>query len=199
MPCEESMNNSFLLAGVGGQGIVLASDILAEVGMEAGYDVKKSEIHGMAQRGGSVVSHVRWGSRVWSPLAPKGEVDYLLAFELLESLRWLDYLRPEGVAIVNEQRLPPLSVISGEDEYPSLERVKGALTEAAREFRILPALAWAEALGSPRVLNVVLLGALSIYLGVEPEVWLTVIGRQVPPQFVGLNIKAFEAGRTLIS
>lgn len=189
---------NFLLVGVGGQGILLASDILAEVGMRAGHEVKKSEVHGMAQRGGSVVCHVRWGDRVYSPLAGKGEVDYLVAMELLESLRYVDFLRPEGVAIVNEQRLPPLAVTLGDAEYPDDEHIRRVLHEAAREVQIVPALATAEELGEARVANVVTLGALSTYLDLPPEDWLVAIEACVPARFVELDQRAFLAGRELV-
>ena len=125
---------NFALVGVGGQGVLLASDILAEVGLRAGFDVKKSEVHGMAQRGGSVLSQVRWGDKVYAPLVGKGEVDYLVSFELLETLRWLEFLRAEGIAIVNDQRLPPLAVSSGGMEYPGEEQIRNALSKASKEY-----------------------------------------------------------------
>ncbi len=190
---------NFALVGVGGQGVLLASDILAEVGLKAGLDVKKSEVHGMAQRGGAVLSQVRWGDKVYGPLVGPGEIDYLVSFELLEALRWLQFLRPEGMAIVNEQRLPPLAVSSGGMEYPSEERIRSALSEAAREYHILPALAKAQELGTERATNVVLLGALSKYLDVAEKQWISVIQERVPKKYVELNRKAFAAGRQLSS
>lgn len=188
---------NFALVGVGGQGVLLASDILAEVGVEAGYDVKKSEVHGMAQRGGSVLSQVRWGDKVYAPLAGNGEVDYLISFELLEALRWLQLLRKGGTAIVNEQRLPPLAVSSGGMEYPSLEQIKKTLAAGTGAYHIVPALAKAEELGTDRATNVVLVGALSMFLDVPEKDWLAVIKRRVPAKYLELNRKAFEAGRTL--
>ena len=188
---------NFALVGVGGQGVLLASDILAEVGVEAGYDVKKSEVHGMAQRGGSVLSQVRWADKVYAPLVGNGEVDYLISFELLEALRWLQLLRKGGTAIVNEQRLPPLAVSSGGMEYPSLEQIKKALAAGTGAYHIVPALAKAEELGTERATNVVLVGALSKFLDVPEKDWLTVIKRRVPAKYLELNRKAFDAGRAL--
>lgn len=188
---------NFALVGVGGQGVLLASDILAELGLKTGLDVKKSEVHGMAQRGGSVLSQVRWGDKVYAPLAGKGEVDYLVSFELLEALRWLEFLKPGGIAIVNDQRLPPLAVSSGGMEYPSEERIRNALSEASKEYYIIPALAKAQELGTERATNVVLLGALSTHLEVPGEHWLAVIEQRVPKKYVELNRKAFAAGREL--
>jgi indolepyruvate ferredoxin oxidoreductase beta subunit len=188
---------NFALVGVGGQGVLLASDILAAVGMRAGLDVKKSEVHGMAQRGGSVLSQVRWGDKVYGPLVGPGEVDYLVSFELLEALRWLTFLRPEGIAIVNDQKLPPLAVSSGGMEYPAEEQIKKALAEATGEYYIVPALAKAEALGTERATNIVLLGALSAHLDVPEELWLEVVEERVPKKYIELNRKAFAAGREL--
>jgi indolepyruvate ferredoxin oxidoreductase beta subunit len=188
---------NFALVGVGGQGVLLASDILAEVGVQAGFDVKKSEVHGMAQRGGSVLSQVRWGDKVYSPLVGKGEVDYLISFELLEALRWLELLKKGGIAIVNEQRLPPLAVSSGGMEYPSQERIEKALSDASKEYHIVPALAKAEELGTERATNVILLGALSTHLDVPEKDWIKVVEQRVPKKYVELNRKAFGAGRAL--
>ena len=188
---------NFALVGVGGQGVLLASDILAEVGVEAGYDVKKSEVHGMAQRGGSVLSQIRWGDKVYAPLVGKGEVDYLISFELLEALRWLELLKKGGMAIVNDQRLPPLAVSSGGMEYPSQERIEKALSQAAKDYHIVPALAKAQELGTDRATNVVLLGALSKFLDVPGEQWLKVVEERVPKKYVELNRRAFAAGRGL--
>jgi indolepyruvate ferredoxin oxidoreductase beta subunit len=188
---------NFALVGVGGQGVLLASDILSELGAHVGFDVKKSEVHGMAQRGGSVLSQVRWGDKVYAPLVGKGSVDYLVSFELLEALRWLDFLKPDGIAVVNEQRLPPLAVSSGGMEYPSEERIRTALSQASKEYHIVPALAKAQELGTERATNVVLLGALSRHLDVPEKQWLEVIEKRVPKKYVDLNRKAFAAGQSL--
>jgi indolepyruvate ferredoxin oxidoreductase beta subunit len=188
---------NFALVGVGGQGVLLASDVLAEVGLLAGFDVKKSEVHGMAQRGGSVLSQVRWGDKVYAPLVGKGEIDYLVSFELLEALRWLGMLKSDGIAIVNDQKLPPLAVSSGGMEYPADERIRKVLSEASKEYYIIPALAKAQELGTDRATNVVLLGALSKHLDVPEGHWLEIVERRVPKKYVELNRNAFAAGRTL--
>jgi indolepyruvate ferredoxin oxidoreductase beta subunit len=185
----------FLLVGVGGQGVLLASDILAEVGLRAGYDVKKSEVHGMAQRGGSVVSHVRWARKVLSPLIGLGEVDYLLALEKLEALRYIEMLRPEGTVIVNDHRIPPISVSSGNDEYPDDQRVRRALSEVTDDIQFVPGVELAEELGNARASNVVMLGALSKSLDIDLETWLEVIAERVPEKYVELNRQAFLKGR----
>ena len=186
----------FLLVGVGGQGVLLASDILAEVGLRAGYDAKKSEVHGMAQRGGSVVSHVRWAEKVLSPLIGLGEVDYLLALEKLEALRYIEVLRPGGTVIVNDHRIPPVSVSSGGDEYPDDQRVRRVLSEVTDDVHFVPGVELAEELGNARASNVVMLGALSKSLDIDLDIWLEVIAERVPEKYVELNHQAFLKGRT---
>jgi len=185
----------FLLVGVGGQGVLLASDILAEVGLRAGYDAKKSEVHGMAQRGGSVVSHVRWAEKVLSPLIGQGEVDYLLALEKLEALRCIEVLRPGGTVIVNDHRIPPVSVSSGGDEYPDDQRVRRVLSEVTDDVHFVPGVELAEELGNARASNVVMLGALSKSLDIDLDIWLEVIAERVPEKYVELNHQAFLKGR----
>jgi len=187
----------FLLAGVGGQGTLLASNVLAEIGLRAGYDVKKSEVHGMAQRGGSVTSHVRWADKVYAPLIGQGEVDYLLAFERLEALRYIEQLRPGGTVLVNEHTTPPVSVTAGKDTYPDDRSIRDTLAQVTANVQFVPAITVAEELGNARVANVVLLGALSARLEIPVEVWLTVITDMVPPKHVALNKTAFERGRAL--
>lgn len=187
----------FLFVGVGGQGIILASDIVAMVGLRVGYDVKKSEIHGMAQRGGSVESYVRWGDRVYSPLAERGTVDYLIAFELLEAARWVDRLAPGGVAILNNQKMPPLAVASGAMAYPSEETIVAAYRSRTDKIRLVEALTAAQKLGNPAVLNIVLLGVLSKELDVAQEIWQEVIEERVPKRALEINRQAFLAGRAL--
>ncbi len=185
----------FLLVGVGGQGILLAGDILAQVGLRAGYDVKKAEVHGMAQRGGSVVSHVRWAEKVLSPLIGRGEVDYLLALEKLEALRYIEMLRPGGTALINDYAIPPLSVSTGKDAYPDDERMRRVISEVTEDFHLLRGTKLAEELGEARAANVVMLGALSALLDVPPEVWLEVIAERVPERYAELNRRAFLRGR----
>jgi indolepyruvate ferredoxin oxidoreductase, beta subunit len=196
---NQTMKNSVtnvLLVGVGGQGIILASEIMADVFLEAGLDVKKSEVHGMAQRGGSVSTHVRFGPKVYSPLIKEGEVDILLAFEELEALRYIHFLRPEPVVILNQQRLNPPSVLLGNDIYP--ENVYARLAERAKELRKVPGMELARKAGDPRSLNAVLLGTLSTFLDMIPEnIWKENILRRFPEKAKPVNLKAFQLGRSL--
>ena len=187
----------FLLAGVGGQGTLLASSILAEVGLCAGYDVKKSEVHGMAQRGGSVSSHVRWGEVVRSPLIATGSADIMVAFERCEALRYLSFLRPGGKAIVSDHVIMPVTVTTGNATYPSKDQILATLHKVTAEVALVPAIAAAEELGNVRVHNVVLLGALSRFVPVGTEVWEHVIEENVPQRTVELNKAAFARGRSL--
>jgi indolepyruvate ferredoxin oxidoreductase beta subunit len=187
---------SFLLAGVGGQGTILASDVLAAVGLGIGRDVKKSEVHGMAQRGGSVVTYVRWGEQVYSPLIGWGEADFCLAFEKLEILRHIEMVRPGGVVLVNDYAISPLSVSSGNDIYPDDERIKAVLAAVTPHSFVIPATTLAESLGNARVNNVVLLGALSHFLrDISVDVWLQALRERVPAKFADLNERAFVLGR----
>ena len=194
---------NFLLAGVGGQGTLLASDVLVNVGLAVGYQAKQAEVHGMSQRGGSVTSFVRWGEMVYSPLVGAGEVDVLLSFEKLEALRALSQLRSGAVALINNQVIEPLTVISGSAQYPSDESIKAAFVKVTPQFEFVDGDAIARSLGNPKVANVVLLGALSALLErdglagttLRPETWLDVIAERVPARFVELNRKAFQAGR----
>lgn len=185
---------NILIAGVGGQGVVLASDILATAALRRGYDVKKSEIHGMSQRGGAVFSHVRYGQKVYSPIIPRGEVDILLAFEMLEALRWINHLRPGGTAILSTEQIPPPVVFTSKSlRYPSDLRDK--LRQAVGHLIEVDAIGQAEALGDRRMANVVMLGALSEYLDFQPEEWREAIKACVRPALVDKNLAAFEAGR----
>ena len=187
---------NFMIRGVGGQGTILSSDILAAVGVSAGHEVKKSDILGLAVRGGSVLGHIRWGDQVHSPVIPEGRVDYLVAFEKLEGLRGLNQVKPEGTVLLNEQEIHPASVSSGDSIYPDEADLQAALAAAAdRVFRV-PGLDMAQELGNAKVLNVVLLGALSDLLPVEAEIWEDVLRERVPPRFVELNLNAFHIGRT---
>ncbi|RMD97380.1 MAG: indolepyruvate oxidoreductase subunit beta [Calditrichaeota bacterium] len=185
-----------LLCGVGGQGILKASQILAESAMMSGYDVKKAEVHGMSQRGGSVVSHVRFGARVYSPLISLGEADFILAFEPLEALRNLSFIHSEGVIILNEEKIMPQSVRAGQAEYP--KEIIDPCVRAARETIATHATHAAEQLGNRRVTNILMLGILSKFLPFSEETWQKAIQKNVPPKTVELNLKAFRYGRQLI-
>lgn len=190
---------NFLFVGVGGQGILTASDIAAQVGLEAGYDAKKSEVHGFSQRGGVVESHVRWGDDVAAPTAEKGTVDYLIATELLEAARWIEWLRPDGTVLVNHQRIAPMSVTVGDAVYPAEEDILAAVHARTGDVTLVEGLVTAERLGNPRLANTVLLGTLSTRLDVPPETWLAVIERRVPQKYVELNREAFWEGRRAVS
>jgi indolepyruvate ferredoxin oxidoreductase beta subunit len=186
---------NFLLAGVGGQGTLLASDILAEVGLRIGADVKKSEVHGMSQRGGAVTSHVRWGERVASPLCEKGTVDYFVAQEMLEALRWIEFVRPGGTLLLSDQHIVPTSTVFGTDQYPPDDQMIETFKQVAGKVVMIEAQQAAEELGNPRVANSVLLGALSAQLAVPEAAWLAVIEARVPRKHVDVNRQAFFAGR----
>jgi len=188
---------NFLLAGVGGQGTLLASNVLAHVGVRAGFDVKKAEVHGMAQRGGSVSSHMRWGERIYSPLIGRGEVDLIVAFEKLEVLRYVDMLRSGGTVLVGDMCIPPLSVSSGSDVYPDDAQIRRILGQATDDVHLIPSIRLAEEVGNVRAHNIVVLGALSNRIPqVSEAIWLEVISEWVPKRFVEVNRDAFQAGKT---
>ncbi len=197
-PSKSLPSLNILLTGVGGQGTILASNIVAEVGVALGYDVKKAEVHGMSQRGGSVVSQVRWGRQVFSPIIPPGEADYLIAFEKLEALRALSYLRPGGQIIVDPHAIPPVTVTSGDAHYPEDETIQVQLARITPHVHWIPGVAIAEELGNAKAANVVLLGAFSALLNHDPDLWLGVIRQRVPEKYRELNEQAFARGRDLI-
>lgn len=182
---------SVLLVGVGGQGTILAGDVLAKVAAASGLDVKLSEVHGMSQRGGSVDTMVRFGEKVHSPVVSRGEVDHLVAFEIIEAARWLPYLRPGGRLLVDRRTIRPLPVLTG--ALPPTTGLEAALF--AEDVVYIDADALACRAGSPRSANVVLLGALSTGLPFDAEVWRQVIAGRVPPKTVDANLAAFELGR----
>ncbi len=185
----------FILAGVGGQGIVLMSDLLGETAMAAGYVVKKSDVHGMAQRGGSVVSYVRLGDQVLSPLPRAGDVDFLVGLEKLEAARWASQLRRDGVAVVNDHSILPLSVSAGADPYPTDAQVLGTLHSKTDRVYWLDGVGVSASLGNPKVLNVVVLGFLASLLPLPWDAWLETLVRRVPAKYRELNVRALEAGR----
>lgn len=186
---------NFLFVGVGGQGTLTASDIAAQVGIDLGLEAKKSEVHGFAQRGGVVESHVRWGPQVGAPTSEKGTVDILVAFELLEAARWIDWLRPGGTVLVNDQRIVPMSVSVGEAVYPDREAILEGLRARAGRVIAVDGLGLAEKAGTVRAVNTVVLGALSALLDTPPQVWEQAIIRRVPPRYADANRTAFHLGR----
>ena len=187
---------NILISGVGGQGIILASDIMTEVFLEAGFDVKKSEVHGMAQRGGSVTSHVRFGKKVYSPIIKQGEVDILFSFEQLEGLRWLNYLKPDGVILLNNHRVNPPAVNLGQMEYPG--DIPGIIRKRFDKFHLVDGTKLALEAGNVRAANVVLLGAISKLFDMEEALWVEAILRHLPPRVHEVNRKAFAMGRDQI-
>lgn len=190
----EKMTKNILIAGVGGQGTLLASKVLGWVLMHMDFDVKVSEIHGMSQRGGSVVTYVRYGQKVYSPVIDKGQADIILSFEELEAARWIEFLKKDGLIITNTQKMEPMPVITGNAVYPEnlIEKLKakGAKVDA-RDF-----LAIAEKAGSAKAVNIALLGRLSNYFSEIPDdVWIKGLEANVPEKFLELNKKAFELGK----
>jgi len=182
---------SILLSGVGGQGTILVSSILTKGLVRAGYDVKMSEVHGMAQRGGSVSTQVRFGTKVHSPIIGKGGADYLVAFEKMEAVRYAHYLKSDGLAVINNYETPPLPVSSGLAAYP--KGLVEAMTAAYRTI-VVDAAAVAKKLGNPRVMNIVLFGAMVKALGLTGIDWETILREQLPAKIVEVNIQAYRAG-----
>jgi indolepyruvate ferredoxin oxidoreductase, beta subunit len=197
---------NFMLAGVGGQGTILASDVLANVGLASGYQAKQAEVHGMSQRGGSVTSYVRWGETVYSPLVGAGEVDVFLTFEKAEALRNLDQLRPGALAVISLEAIKPVTVTSGGQPYPDDDHLRLCLAQVTNRAFYVDAQKIAAGLGNLKVSNVALMGALSGLMESqdfsEPELtaetWLQVISARVPKKPIELNKKAFMAGREAV-
>lgn len=182
---------NLLIVGVGGQGTLLASRILGTVALKMNFDVKVSEVHGMSQRGGSVVTYVKFGEKVYSPLIEKGEADLIIAFEELEALRWIDYLIKDGKMIINEQEINPMPVIIGKAKYP--ENIIATL-EASHNIFSLDALKIARECGTIKAVNIVLLGVMAKLTGIDKQIFLDAIHEVVPAKVVEVNVKAFEEG-----
>ena len=183
---------NIMIVGVGGQGSLLASKLLGKLLLTRGYDIKVSEVHGMSQRGGSVVTYVRFGDKVYSPVIDKGQADFIVSFELLEAARWTEYLKPGGKIIVNTQRINPMPVIIGAAQYP--ENLAQKMAEAGIDVDAFDALSLAEEAGSAKAVNIVLMGHLSKNFDFTQEEWLQAIEQSVPPKFLELNKKAFTLG-----
>lgn len=184
---------NIMIVGVGGQGTLLASKLLGRLLLGRGYDVKVSEVHGMSQRGGSVVTYVRYGEKVYSPIIDKGQADLILSFELLEAARWAEYLKPGGRIITNTQQVNPMPVITGAAAYP--EDLTGKLCALGIDVDAIDALALAEQAGSAKAVNLVLLGRLARWYDFSQEEWMAAIAESVPPKFLELNKKAFALGQ----
>ncbi|XUW99528.1 MAG: indolepyruvate oxidoreductase subunit beta [Dehalogenimonas sp.] len=188
---------NIVIVGVGGQGVVLASNLLAEAALKAGFDVKKTDTLGMAQRGGSVVSHLRYANSVASPLIPVGEADLLIAFEKLEAARWAHFLKPGGLAIVNDLALPPLSVTLGSESYPSDQELLSMLSGFSANIKLIAGSTIAANLGNQKMVNTVLLGYASTYVGIEAGIVMSTIEAGLPEKLKKINLAAFEKGRSL--
>lgn len=183
---------SIMIVGVGGQGTLLASRILGAALISSGFDVKVSEVHGMSQRGGSVVTYVKYGSKVNSPIVNEGEADLILAFEQLEAARWLQYLKKDGTLIINTQKIDPMSVIIGNSIYP--DGVLDAINKAGAKTTNLDALSLAVSAGSAKAVNVVLIGVMASHMDLKRDVWINAIKNTVPEKFLEMNLKAFDLG-----
>lgn len=182
---------NIMIVGVGGQGTLLTSRILGGITVENGYDVKLSEVHGMAQRGGSVVTYVRYGEKVTEPIVEEGQADVLIAFEKLEALRYAHFLKKDGVIIVNDQKIDPMPVVTGVAKYP-----EGIIEHLSEKYKVISVDAQKEALelGNSRVFNVIILGVAASKMDFEKEQWIEVIMKKVPPKTIDINVKAFERG-----
>ena len=188
------MVTSIMIVGVGGQGSLLASKLLGRAAMDKGYDVKVSEVHGMSQRGGSVVTYVKYGDKVYSPIIDEGEADIILAFELLEAYRALPFLKKGGKIIVNAQKIDPMPVITGAMEYPADIADK---LSAVANVTVADALSAAKEAGNAKAVNVVLIGVLAKASDIAYEKWIETIKTTVPPKFLEVNLKAFDIGYNL--
>ena len=187
------MTKNIMIVGVGGQGSLLASKLLGYLLLTEGYDVKVSEVHGMSQRGGSVVTHVRFGEKVYSPIIDKGEADFIVSFEQLEAARYIEYLKPEGRVVVNTQQIDPMPVITGAAAYP--ENLIGKMKDLGINVDAMDCLSLANEAGSSKAVNIVLMGRLSRYFDIPVEKWKKAIEDCVPEKFRELNLKAFDLGR----
>jgi indolepyruvate ferredoxin oxidoreductase beta subunit len=184
---------NILIVGVGGQGSLLASKLLGKVLLDKGYDVKVSEVHGMSQRGGSVVTYVRFGNKVYSPIVDKGEADFIVSFELLEAARYVEYLAPEGRIVTNTQQIDPMPVITGAAAYP--QNLVEKLRKLGVNVDAMDCLSLAEQAGTAKAVNIVLMGHLSKYFDFPESEWLTALEKMVPPKFLDVNKKAFALGK----
>ncbi|WP_432406196.1 indolepyruvate oxidoreductase subunit beta [Wukongibacter sp. M2B1] len=183
---------NILIVGVGGQGTLLTSKVLGNLALNLGKDVKLSEVHGMAQRGGSVVTHVKFGDRVYSPLVEVGEADIIMAFEKLEALRWIQYLKADGELIVNNQSIKPMPVITGSQKYP--DRIIDKLKKLTNRIHTVDALSVAREIGNIRIVNTVLVGVLAKKMDIAKEYWINTLKNTVPEKTIDINLKAFEIG-----
>ena len=187
------MTKNIMIVGVGGQGSLLASKLLGRLLVDEGYDVKVSEVHGMSQRGGSVVTYVRFGDRVYSPVIEDGEADFIVSFEKIEAARYVSKLKKDGTVIVNTQQIDPMPVITGAAEYPADLAKK--IKDAGAKIDAIDCLSVAKEAGSAKAVNIVLLGRLSHYFDIPEEAWMASLEANVPAKFLEMNKKAFELGK----
>ena len=182
-----------VLVGVGGQGILLASSLVSQTALASGIDVKNNEVHGMAQRGGSVIAQIRFGEEVYSPLVKRGTADFLVALEVIEALRYAEYLSADGFALVSTQRIIPITVSTGSFNYPA--NPEGLVKEKFRNVILCPCLDIAKNLGEPRVANVVMVGLLSRFLIFKEQIWWNILEKEIKPKYLKVNREAFQTGR----
>lgn len=187
---------NIMIVGVGGQGSLLASKLLGHLLLSQGYDVKVSEVHGMSQRGGSVVTYVRYGDHVYSPVIDRGEADFIVSFELLEAARWLPFLKKDGQIVTNTQQIDPMPVITGAVEYP--QDLVEKLRSLGAKVNAMNCLKLAKEAGSAKAVNIVLLGRLSHYFDLPQEAWMASLEANVPAKFLEMNKKAFELGKNAV-
>ncbi len=183
---------NIMIVGVGGQGTLLASRILGTIAFKMNYDVKVSEVHGMSQRGGSVVTYIKYGTKIYSPLIEKGEADIILAFEKLEALRWTEYLNNDGMMIINEQEIAPMPIITGTAKYPS--DIINIIKQKYKNIFTLDALKIAKQCGNLKAVNIVLLGVMAAKTAIAKQIWDEAIRETVPAKVLNVNIEAFNAG-----
>jgi indolepyruvate ferredoxin oxidoreductase beta subunit len=193
MSAPANATTNVMLVGVGGQGIILASEVLCHALLHAGWQVKKSEVHGMAQRGGSVRTDVRFGPEIYAPLISVGAADILVAFEQLEALRYLHFVRPDGLVLMSTERIMPVTVLTGPHPYP--DDIPGRLAQRGAKAMVVDAPAVAAAAGNPRTAGIVLMGALSQHISAPLRAWRKAITTLVPERFLEVNLEAFRRGR----
>jgi indolepyruvate ferredoxin oxidoreductase beta subunit len=189
------MNNyNIIIAGVGGQGVILAGNIIGDAAIASGYDVKKTDTIGMAQRGGSVISHLRVAPKIYSPVIGESQADIILSFEKMEAARCFSFLKPGGIVILNNREMPPLSVGCGMEKYPSDEEIMAVLRQKTNSIFYVEGTQKAEAIGNLKVLNIFMLGCLSRFMDIEDKVWRECIIKSLPAKILAINITAFETG-----
>jgi indolepyruvate ferredoxin oxidoreductase beta subunit len=185
---------NIIIAGVGGQGVILAGNVIGDAAIDAGYDVKKTDTIGMAQRGGSVISHLRVAPKIYSPVIGDCKADIVMSFEKMEAARCFGFLKPGGIVILNNREMPPLSVSCGQEKYPSDDEIMTVLRRKTDKIYFVEGTRKSEAIGNVKVLNIFMLGCLSQFMDIEDKVWRESIIKSLPAKIVNINLTAFEAG-----